>query len=184
MGDIPMWHKREPVAPLACALLFPRNSQLALLFRMMPLEPTARQALLERQVMPSRMLLMLESGLLTLCHVMSPLELRNKMVAPSPTARQMLLEGQVMATGYRWCRKPGESVWSWERWTDGNLSARQLLECTCADPGSHEVLFRRLLDTTREVGIRGNDSSVRAARSTASVCSQAYVGVPAAPAIA
>jgi hypothetical protein len=51
----------------------------------------------------------------------------------------------------------------WERWTDGNLAARRLLECTSADPASHEELFRRLLGTTRELGDRGNDSTVRAA---------------------
>jgi hypothetical protein len=67
----------------------------------------------------------------------------------------------------------------WERWTDGNLAARRLLECMSADPASHEELLRRLLDTTQELGIRGNDSSVRAARTAASVCCQAYIGVPA-----
>jgi hypothetical protein len=67
----------------------------------------------------------------------------------------------------------------WERWTDGNLAARRLIECASADPASHEELFRRLLDTTRELGARGHDSSVRAARCAASVCCQAYIGVPA-----
>jgi hypothetical protein len=66
----------------------------------------------------------------------------------------------------------------YERWTDGNLAARRLLECASADPASHEELFRRFLDTTRELGVRGNDGSVRAARSAASVCCQAYIGVP------
>jgi hypothetical protein len=67
----------------------------------------------------------------------------------------------------------------YERWTDGNLAARRLLECASADPASQEELFRRLLNTTRELGARGHDSSVRAARCAASVCCQAYVGVPA-----
>jgi hypothetical protein len=66
----------------------------------------------------------------------------------------------------------------WERWTDGNLAARRLLQCASADPASHEELFRRLLDTTRELGARGNDSSVRAARCAPSVCCQAYIGAP------
>jgi hypothetical protein len=66
----------------------------------------------------------------------------------------------------------------WERWTDGNQAAHRLLECTSADPDSHEELLRRLLDATRELGVRGNDSSVRAARFAALVCCQAYIGVP------
>jgi hypothetical protein len=76
-----------------------------------------------------------------------------------------------------YCRKHMLPIY--ERWTDGNLAARRLLECESADAASHEELFRRLLDTTRELGARGNDSSVRAARSAASVCCQAYIGVPA-----
>jgi hypothetical protein len=60
----------------------------------------------------------------------------------------------------------------WECWTDGNLAARRLIECETADLAGHEELFRRVLDTTRELGARGNDSSVRAARSAALVCCQ------------
>jgi hypothetical protein len=66
----------------------------------------------------------------------------------------------------------------WERWTDGNVAARRLLECESADPASRVALFGRLMATTHELRMRGRDASTRAALAAASVCFNAYSGVP------
>jgi hypothetical protein len=66
----------------------------------------------------------------------------------------------------------------WERWADGNLAARRLLECQSADPASHVELFGRLMATTHELRMRGSDASTGAALAAASVCCNAYIGVP------
>jgi hypothetical protein len=66
----------------------------------------------------------------------------------------------------------------WERWTDGNLAARRLLERTSADPASHVALFGRLMATTHALRTRGHDAGTRAALAAASVCCAAYIGVP------
>jgi hypothetical protein len=66
----------------------------------------------------------------------------------------------------------------WERWTDGNVAARRLLECESADPASHVALFGRLMATTHELRTRGHDAGTRAALAAASVCCDAYIGVP------
>jgi hypothetical protein len=66
----------------------------------------------------------------------------------------------------------------WERWTDGNLAARRLLECTSAEPASHDELFRALMATTRELRARGRTASIIAACAAASACTKAYVGLP------
>jgi hypothetical protein len=65
----------------------------------------------------------------------------------------------------------------WERWTDGNVAARRLLECESADPASHVALFGRLMATTHEIRTHGRAASTRAAIAAASVCCNAYIGV-------
>jgi hypothetical protein len=67
----------------------------------------------------------------------------------------------------------------WERWTEGNMAARRLLESANADPASHGELFGRLMATTHALRTRGTDASTEAALAAASVCCDAYIGVPA-----
>jgi hypothetical protein len=66
----------------------------------------------------------------------------------------------------------------WERWTDGNLAARRLLECARADPASREERFRILIDTTAILRRRGQGLGTMAALDAATACARAYVGVP------
>jgi hypothetical protein len=65
-----------------------------------------------------------------------------------------------------------------ERWTDGNVSARRLMECESADPASHEERFRSLIDTTAILRRRGRGLGTMAALDAAAACARAYVGVP------
>jgi hypothetical protein len=66
----------------------------------------------------------------------------------------------------------------WERWTDGNLAARRLLECTSVDPDSHEERFQMMMTTTRELCTRRASPSIEAALLAAAACVNAYSGVP------
>jgi hypothetical protein len=66
----------------------------------------------------------------------------------------------------------------WERWTDGNMAARRLLECGRTDPVRHSERFHRFMSTTCELRTRGGDASTRAALAAAAACCSAYIGVP------
>jgi hypothetical protein len=66
----------------------------------------------------------------------------------------------------------------WERWTDGNLAARRLLECGRTDPVRQSERFHRFMSTTRELRTRGGDAGTAAALAAASACCSAYTGVP------
>jgi hypothetical protein len=84
--------------------------------------------------------------------------------------------GNVKEAQLAYCREHILPIW--ERWTDGNLAARQLLECDGADPASHVELFGRLMAITHELRARDRDASTEAALAAASVCCDAYIGVP------
>jgi hypothetical protein len=52
----------------------------------------------------------------------------------------------------------------WERWTDGNLAMRRMLECESADLRSHEERCRILMEAITQLMVRGSvDASSRAA---------------------
>lgn len=68
----------------------------------------------------------------------------------------------------------------WEKWSDGDPCVRRLLECTSVDPSTYDAYLQRIFHTTAMLRTRGTSPSVKAALAAASVCCNAYVGVPAA----
>ncbi|MDB5075583.1 MAG: hypothetical protein JWO42_1762, partial [Chloroflexi bacterium] len=49
----------------------------------------------------------------------------------------------------------------WERWTDGNQAVRRFLECTSADPVTHEEMLQQLLDTSIAISRYGDTPCIR-----------------------
>jgi hypothetical protein len=67
----------------------------------------------------------------------------------------------------------------WERWTDGNLAARHLIEHQGGDPRLRARLFRALRGTVRALEAGDNPCSIKAARAAAQACCEACIGAPA-----
>jgi hypothetical protein len=61
-------------------------------------------------------------------------------------------------------RRCGDLLLIWERWTDGNLAMRRMLECESADPRSHEERRRILMEAITQLMVRSpEDARSRAA---------------------
>jgi hypothetical protein len=67
----------------------------------------------------------------------------------------------------------------WERWTNGNLAARRLVERDDVDPLSRGCLFRKLHAAARTLDPAKDPSSAKAAQAAATACCQACIGMPA-----